>query len=387
MQRALIIGGGVAGMATALAFRKVGIEPTVYEALSATEAAKGSFLMVMRNGVDALNALSAREELAAVSSPIVKVEYRDSLNRIVSAHWIGGYRDDKNCPRAMHHESLFRALKGACTRYGCRVQYEKRATGISSLNAGQRVHFDDGSFADGDFIVGADGIHSKIRSNVDPALSPPTDNGQVIVFGKSSLLGVPYCPGAFSMLYGKNGFFGYSAVNDEALWFAHVPELPDCSRQSSSAIRSWVGGVYCEDSTPASQIILQSKDIHVSRILEMTPLRNWWREDIVLLGDAAHAVSPAAAQGASMALEDAAVLGKCLRDINDRSEAFSAYEHLRRRRVEMLARFSSAQASNQVAAEGLPQATETSKEFEDPVDRDWLYNHHIEWSRPISGTA
>ena len=60
----------------------------------------------------------------------------------------------------------------------------------------------------------------------------------------------------------------------------------------------------------------------------------WHRGAVCLLGDAAHAIGPHVGQGAALALEDAFVLAKCLRDIPDVSRAFSAFEHMRRPRVE-----------------------------------------------------
>jgi 2-polyprenyl-6-methoxyphenol hydroxylase-like FAD-dependent oxidoreductase len=85
---------------------------------------------------------------------------------------------------------------------------------------------------------------------------------------------------------------------------------------------------------------------------------------MVLAGDAAHAASPAAGQGASMALEDSVVLALCLRDLPDAPAAFAAYEKLRRTRVEKLV---AASAGQDVGEE-----------------RGWLYHHHIDWNERIT---
>jgi 2-polyprenyl-6-methoxyphenol hydroxylase-like FAD-dependent oxidoreductase len=85
---------------------------------------------------------------------------------------------------------------------------------------------------------------------------------------------------------------------------------------------------------------------------------------MVLTGDAAHAASPAAGQGASMALEDSVVLAQCLRDFPDPASAFAAYEGLRRERVEKLV---AASAGQDVGEE-----------------RGWLYSHHIDWDTKIT---
>lgn len=85
----------------------------------------------------------------------------------------------------------------------------------------------------------------------------------------------------------------------------------------------------------------------------------------VLVGDAAHAASPAAGQGASMALEDSAILAKCLRDLPDTQQAFTTYERHRRQRVERLVAISAAQGTRSTRAES----------------REWLYRHHIAGQR------
>lgn len=89
------------------------------------------------------------------------------------------------------------------------------------------------------------------------------------------------------------------------------------------------------DRTPAAEIVAATGDqLFVTNAYDIPTLPAWHRDDMVVLGDAAHPASPASGQGASMALEDAVVLGKALRDITDRVRALDGFERLRRPHTE-----------------------------------------------------
>ena len=108
-----------------------------------------------------------------------------------------------------------------------------------------------------------------------------------------------------------------------------------------------------------------------------------------VIGDAAHAPSPTSGQGASMAIEDAVVLAKCLRDLSDPSAAFDAFEQLRRRRVQRIVAYGARGSSNKTVG----SAGRVLRDLLLPLvfkylvtERSvaWMYDHHVEWSRPIT---
>jgi 2-polyprenyl-6-methoxyphenol hydroxylase-like FAD-dependent oxidoreductase len=87
----------------------------------------------------------------------------------------------------------------------------------------------------------------------------------------------------------------------------------------------------------------------------------WHNDRMVIIGDAAHATSPSSGQGASMAIEDSIVLAKCLRDVPDTSAAFTAFEELRRNRVERVVRY------------GKRSGDGTA----------WMYDYRVDWNEPV----
>ncbi|PXY51673.1 FAD-dependent oxidoreductase, partial [Virgibacillus profundi] len=111
--------------------------------------------------------------------------------------------------------------------------------------------------------------------------------------------------------------------------------------------KRYATGFFAEDGTSMADLVRSTApgDIVVSNAYDVPSTPRWWRDSMVLAGDAAHAASPAAGQGASMALEDSVTLAKCLRDLPTIEVALTAYEGLRRDRVEQLVAASAAHDS------------------------------------------
>jgi 2-polyprenyl-6-methoxyphenol hydroxylase-like FAD-dependent oxidoreductase len=112
----------------------------------------------------------------------------------------------------------------------------------------------------------------------------------------------------------------------------------------------------------------------------------------VLIGDAIHASSPSAGQGASMAIEDAVTLARCLRDVPDPIRAFAAFEALRRERVERIVAYAARVGQTKIpGALGrrvrdllLPLVL---RRLATPSAHAWIYEHHIDWDAPVIPSA
>jgi len=108
---------------------------------------------------------------------------------------------------------------------------------------------------------------------------------------------------------------------------------------------------------------------------------------MIIIGDAAHAASPSSGQGASLAMEDALVLAKCLRDLPDTARAFAAYEQLRRRRVERVVAYGARSASGKAAGPIARVVRDLVlplllKRFATQA-QDWLFAYHIDWDERV----
>ena len=143
------------------------------------------------------------------------------------------------------------------------------------------------------------------------------------------------------MIFGRRGFFGYAVrPGGETYWFSNFAEKEEPSAEAllkagADGYRRQLLAVHQSDPPEVMRILHSlSGDIGAWAVYDIPSLPAWHRGAVCLLGDAAHAIGPHVGQGASLALEDAFVLAKCLRDLPEASYAFSTFERLRRARVE-----------------------------------------------------
>jgi 2-polyprenyl-6-methoxyphenol hydroxylase-like FAD-dependent oxidoreductase len=133
------------------------------------------------------------------------------------------------------------------------------------------------------------------------------------------------------------------------------------------------------DQTPAASIVRAAHQVLVTNAYDLPHLRTWHRDQLLLIGDAAHAASPTTGQGASLALEDAVILAKSLRDKPDPASAFVTYEHLRRDRVQAnITRSARMSAQSRLAWPQLPPATQHA-----PVPNEAI-NTQLQWHTPLA---
>ncbi|WP_436496985.1 FAD-dependent monooxygenase [Actinokineospora sp. HUAS TT18] len=370
----LIIGGGIAGAVAAMALRKAGLNPALYEAYPTGADDIGAFLTIMNNGLDALRAVDAHQAVVDNSFAADQVEFLDARGDRLGLQPLTG---DINGPRTLTRATLYRVLHDEAARRGIPVFHGKRL--VSATRDGKIVAtFADRTTATGDVLVGADGIHSVTRSIIDPAAPAPRYAGLNIAYGYARDAALPVAANSYRMIFGGQAFFGYTTAPDgQTWWFARLPGPELTEPVPQPEIKRRLTDAFAADRSPATDIVAATTDdIHLSNAYDVPTTPAWHRDGMVLVGDAAHAASPAAGQGASMAIEDAVVLAQCLRDLPTHDTAFAAYEDVRRPRVERLVATS--------AEDGARAARGAAQDVTDRQDtRAWLYRHHIDWdTRP-----
>ncbi len=393
MAHALIIGGGIAGPVTAMALHRAGIDATVYEAYPSGADHAGAFLVLFANGLAALATIGADGPVRDRSFPSETVEFLSDTGDTLGSRPVAGPGDGTN-PRTLPRAALHRALREEAVRRGIPVEYGKRLVGTDSGPRGTVVaHFADGTRAEGDLLVGADGIHSRTRALLDPAAPGPRHTGQLTVCGRTGDTAHRTPPGTYRMMYGRRGFFGCATAPDGiTYWFANVPgaELPGTAlaARTPGRWRRHVVEVFADDGTPAAAIAAATgHDIVGMNVYDIPSTPIWHDRHTVLVGDAAHATAPNAAQGASMAIEDGIVLARCLRDLPDTGRAFAAYERLRRERVERVVALSAAMAGRVAATAEERRARDADVERNMARDTagstDWLTGYRIDWDARV----
>src|SRR5207248_6416733 len=205
---------------------------------------------------------------------------------------------------------------------------------------GVRATFDDGTTAEGDVLIGADGVRSTVRRIIDPSAPEPVYCGTHIVYGYTSpTTATPPSPEAFKIFWGKKATFGYTSATGDIYWYGSVaaPEPLSSDPLDMEQWRRRLLRLFRRDRTPATAIISTAKVIVATSTRELRNLPTWHNQAMTVIGDAAHAVVPATEQGAALAIEDAVVLAQCLRDTDDSGNALAAFERARRDRIDRAA--------------------------------------------------
>ncbi|MEV0370818.1 FAD-dependent monooxygenase [Streptomyces sp. NPDC050636] len=389
--KALITGGGIAGTVTAMALQKAGIDAEIFEAYPTGADDVGAFLVVFANGLEALRVIDAHGPVVDGSFPARRVEFIGDRGEPLGERPIAGTEQgDELGPRTLRRATLYQALHTEAIRRGISVRHGKRLVGAETVDTadGRKVvaAFADGSRAEGDLLIGADGLHSVTRTLIDPDAPGPRYTGQNTVCGYTRDARTLLSPDTYTMIFGKRAFFGCTVAPDgEVWWFANVPGT-ELDRTDPAAIapaewRRRVAGLFDDDDTPAAAIVRATGDrIIASNAYDIATTPTWHNDTMIILGDAAHAAAPNAAQGASMAIEDSIVLAKCLRDRPDPRSAFAAYEELRRERVEAVVAASAGMARlTATGAAGRRTAPENRTEGGSAGADNWLTGYRIEW--------
>jgi 2-polyprenyl-6-methoxyphenol hydroxylase-like FAD-dependent oxidoreductase len=392
---ALIIGGGIAGPVTAIALQKAGIDATVYEAYGTAADGTGGMLGLAPNGLNALAVLGLDEAVLRVAEPV---------SAMVIQSWTGKRLAEFAGPSGepiLHvtwRADLYRAMYDEAARRGIRIEHSRRFTGAEDTADGVRARFADGSTATGDILIGADGVRSTVRSTIDPTAPAPRYTGLLGFGGWATHADVASTHSSYHMIYGKRAFFGYQVLDDGRTgWFANLPYPKPLTlgQARDVAPEQWLqtlSDAFAADRTPA-QVILRATepvDLMVVGGLEIMPTAPVWsRGRTVLVGDAAHVPSPSSGQGASMAIESAVQLARCLRDL-PHGDAFIAYERLRRDRVarviKLAARTNSHKAAGPVGRRLRDLVMPIAMKLAKPEKMAWQYDYRIDWDAAATGT-
>jgi 2-polyprenyl-6-methoxyphenol hydroxylase-like FAD-dependent oxidoreductase len=227
------------------------------------------------------------------------------------------------------------------------LRFEKRLVAIED-RADQPImaHFSDGSFAEGDFVIGADGVHSAVRGHVIPDAPKPFDTGLIGFGGFVPRAVIENSPIGQRVVttFGQSGFFGYgfcsSDPDDGVMWWSTQPshgvDAASYRAMSQDQLRQHLRKFHAGWHDPIAAIIDAAENIVVTDTLDVATLPTWSRKRTLLIGDAAHATSPHAGQGASLALEDAMRLGRLMQAKQELSLTFQNFEAERRPRAEKI---------------------------------------------------
>jgi len=393
MMKALIVGGGVAGPAAALALHRAGISVTVLEARPEASGDVGSYFTISPNGLQALSTLGALDQTRRAGFPTRRNVMVGAAGRRLGSMSLGRPLDDGTVALTLKRSRLASLLLGEARNRGIDVRFGARVHSVTSTAREATVTTVGGERLPADLVIGADGVHSVVRS----AIAPDAPRGRYvgltnfggITHGTSIAADLP--AEAWYFVFGRRAFFGAHPTPDgDVVWFVNVPRPPisDDERRSTRAEqwRQRLAGLFADDAGPAHALIQAGElELAADNTYDLPHVPVWHRERLAIIGDAAHAPSPSSGQGASMALEDAVVLATSLRDAPSIPEGFARFESARRERVERIvaagARSSSAKIHGPLGRT-LQEAVMTVlfRHVLTERSQEWMTGHRVSWT-------
>ena len=319
-----ILGGGVAGVASAIALKLKGHDVTVHERRTG-DANIGAGIVVWPNAAFVLARFGILDDLAAASGRPRAMRRVSRAGADLGALDIGLIEARMGYPSLSVLRSDFqRILSARLQALGVAVRYGRN---VAHIEPGAVVHFDDGTTLTADLVVGADGrMASCARRYVTGGNTP-------IYQGFINWIGV--CEGEFDVdtisdYWGTGARFGIVPVaRDKAYWAGGAAQATIGARDPD-AYRDELQRLFADWPEPVRRIVATTPAARINKIYvhDHDPVPTWHRDNLVMIGDAAHAALPTSGQGACQALEDAWHLANCIDahpgDVGQALQAFTA---------------------------------------------------------------
>ncbi|MQS06770.1 FAD-dependent monooxygenase [Streptomyces alkaliphilus] len=329
--RVMVVGGGVGGLATAVALHARGVPVGVLER-SAAESGAGSGLTLWPNGVRALEAIGLGPAVREHSLPGGTAVIRTPSGRYLSRLDPGGALGDRGAVVAVHRAELTGILRAALPAGTVRAGVT--VTGVRRDGRGRPVVVTDAGEETADVVIGADGLRSTVRDSLLPASRGPRYAGYTAWRMIVEAPGNPVDPREAGETMGRGERFGVVPLRDGRVYaFATARALE--GDRSPDGERAELLRRFGRWHAPVPRLLAAAREKAILRhdIHDLPPLPRLARGRVALLGDAAHAMTPNLGQGANQALEDAVVIAALLADRPDPEEALAAYDAERRPRT------------------------------------------------------
>ncbi len=341
IKRVIIAGCGIAGPALGMFLRRIGLEVVVCERRPSEAVDEGLFLGVAPNGMNVLADLDVHRAVEAISVPCRGFEFQNARGQVIGT--IDRAHDEMQFGarlQMVRRGDLHRVLTAHAREAGVDVHFGRALTEIDRTDTSTVVaRFAAGSDERGDLLIGCDGIRSMARHLVLPDAPEPSYSGLLDFGGIADSANIPIPTGVNVMVFGRRAFFGAFKTPTGQVWWFHNSGQKRLAAglHEPSVSQAYLLALHRDDPPWIGNVIASTE-----RVVGPFPLNDiifmprWHDGRVCLVGDAAHATTPSAGQGASLALEDAMVLAQCIRDIDVPDRAFAAFERARRTRVEAI---------------------------------------------------
>ena len=327
-ERGLIVGGGIAGLSLAAALRQNGHAPELVERAPAFGAA-GAGIALSPNALAMLRRLRIEESVRDLATELSNAAVTDAEGRTLMHTDLGPLTAHFGPTLAIHRSDLHQVLLSACEGLTLRA-----GTTLASLRAHDEVvavEFSDGQQREFDLVVGADGLHSQVRRLVfgdRPAIYAGYTCWRLVCRAPIELVGL-------REMWGRGLRFGLVPLTQNRVYCFAVANAPAATPDPRSGRLERFRKRFADfgGAVPAVLAELRSPDELIHNDLADLDEPVWHRGRVVLVGDAAHAVTPNMGQGAAMALESSVLLAEALSASEPLAERLANWHARRHDRV------------------------------------------------------
>lgn len=319
-----IIGGGIGGAAAALALHRIGFDVSIYDRAERLRET-GAGMMLWPNATRVLRGLGVLEKVLIRSGRNTHFLVRTSSGRTLMTIALGKFEVPAVC---MRRADLLSILLGALPEDRLHLGCELRR--LREQNDRVSVFLNGDRMAEHDAVIGADGIRSKVRTELF-GFSDPIYRGYTIWRGLAQYEGDALLAGCNSESWGKGMRFGILNTGHRRFTWYATANRPIDHPDSTLGRKCELQQLFSDWHEPIADFLgsMDENEILENGARDCAPLRRWGKGAVTLLGDAAHPCTPNLGQGGCMALEDAVILAKCLGSGLPIGAALRRYESLR----------------------------------------------------------
>jgi 6-hydroxynicotinate 3-monooxygenase len=334
-----ILGAGIGGLATAAALLRAGVRVQVYEQAGAFTRI-GAGIQQSPNAIRVLREFGLESSLREVGfSPMYWRNRHFESGALTHDYALGQKAEERyGAPYLLLHRGDLHAAIASIVPQSI-VHLNKKAVAIDQNRGGVRLRFADGERATADALIGADGVHSLVRESLfgheEPRFTGRVAYRTTFPTGDLGALGL----GDNTKWWGPDRhivIYFVKPKREEIYFVTSTPEPEfEVESWSSRGDVETLRAAYKDFHPQVQKVLAACQRVHKWALVEREPLSSWSVGRVTLLGDACHPMTPYMAQGAAMALEDAAVLSRCVEtcDPDGISTAFLRYEHTRKERT------------------------------------------------------
>jgi 2-polyprenyl-6-methoxyphenol hydroxylase-like FAD-dependent oxidoreductase len=321
--RAIVAGGGIVGLVSAIALRKQGIEAVVCEQAPEIRAV-GAGLGLWANALAVFDELGIGDKVRAIGRP-AEMRFRGPDGQVIETP---GFDDDNHRYVLVHRAKLNDLL--AETVGPENIRLNARVIGFDETDSGVIARLEDGSTLEGDVLIGADGAYSEVRRSLLPGSDAVEHDGH---FAWRAVVTPPegVTIGESVVVVGEERTRGgyVPTVDGTVYWLVNQFDAGELESSLKEQARSRAALMDTTGWNPELVALIDAtreEDVLRNQIMLVPALSQWVSQRVALVGDAAHALSPHITAGATLGVEDGLLLARLLGTADDAPTALKAYQ-------------------------------------------------------------